>query len=201
MGQAAELSATVWRGDLEVWDLAAADRILARCREVVAESRACRLERHARRVRHTAGIARFGFRPAHPAWHAGLQGGAGMLDGVRVLLVTDDADTRDLLRLLFQWYGATTAAVTSDAAPSHVTAFRPDLMVIDLPFARDAVFALAAAIRVDRAGDGGRPRLVALTSHGHDHAEREALEGGFDAQIAEPVDPERFERTLANLLR
>ena len=124
-----------------------------------------------------------------------------MLDGVRVLLVTDDADTRDLLRLMFQWYGATTAAVTADDASSHVTTFRPDLMLIDLPFARDAVFALAAAIRGDRAGDGGRPRLVALTRHGHDHAECEALEGGFDAQIADPVDPEHFERTLANLLR
>ena len=43
--------------------------------------------------------------------------------------------------------------------------------------------------------------LVALTKHHHDHPSHEALAAGFDAQVDEPLDPESFEKALAELLR
>jgi CheY-like chemotaxis protein len=72
---------------------------------------------------------------------------------------------------------------------------------MDLPFAREQIFAIASGMRKRRNGNGRRPRLVALTKHGHDHAEQDALDAGFDSQVAEPVDPEMFERSLVALLR
>ena len=178
-----------WILDRETWDTAAVDRILAYCHDVVAGSRAQRLHRHLRR------------RPTPCGSQRRFQGGSGLLERVRVVLVTDDADTRDLLRLQLRWFGADAAVVTTTVATSFVVTFRPDLVLIELPFGRDDAFALARRIRHDRDLNGGRPRLVALTKHGHDHAERDALEAGFDTQIAEPVDPEGFERALLDLVR
>src|SRR5438270_1395747 len=45
-----------------------------------------------------------------------MSGGAGALQGAHVLLATDDVDTRDLLRMMLQWYGAEVATTPlSDA--------------------------------------------------------------------------------------
>ena len=172
-----------WASDLEACDFATVERILAHCRAVVTETRARRLDNHLRRTARA------------------FQGGVGLLDRVRIVLVADDADTRDLMRMLLEWYGASAAAVPTSIATGFVATFRPDLVLMDLPFAREQVFALADHMRRARGPNGGRPRLVALTKHGHDHAEQEALDAGFDTQVAEPVNPEVFERSLVALLR
>ena len=195
--------APVWLIGRDAWDFAAVDRILTRCHDVVAESRARRLDRYTKRAQHPTIIPfvrpRAGRRPS--ATRHGLRGGAGLLDRVRVVLVTNDVDTRDLMGLLLHWFGATVASVTMEAAPQYVATFRPDLVLMDLPFARDRVFAMATVLREQQGRNGGKPRLVALTRHSHDHSERDALAAGFDAQIAEPVEPEDFERTLLALSR
>ena len=199
------MGAPPWASGHELVDSAAVERILAHCRAVVTESRVQRLDRHLRRREHAGRTAcayrRAGRVPSRLVSGGGFQGGAGMLDHVRILLVADDADTRDLMRMLLEWYGADTAAIGMSIATSFVATFQPDLILMDLPFAREQVFALVGGIRKRRDGDRGRPRLVALTKHGHDHAEQDALEAGFDTQVAEPVDPEVFERSLVALLR
>src|SRR5258708_3416374 len=40
-----------------------------------------------------------------------MSGGTGALQGAHVLLVSGDVDTRDLLRMLLEWYGAEVATV------------------------------------------------------------------------------------------
>jgi CheY-like chemotaxis protein len=194
-----------WIRDLEPGDVAAVERILAHARAIVTEARVQRLDRHLRRREH-AGRTACAYRCAgriSPRFASGdgFQGGAGMLERVRILLVADDADTRDLMRMLLQWYGADTATIGTSIATSFAATFRPDVVLMDLPFAREKVFGLVGGMRKARNGNGGRPRLVALTKHGHDHAEQEALDAGFDSQVAEPVDPEVFERSLVALLR
>jgi CheY-like chemotaxis protein len=194
-----------WVRDHEPADVAAAERILAHCRAVVTESRVQRLDRHLCRREHADRTAcayrHAGLVPSRLAAGGGFQGGAGMLGHVRILLVADDADTRDLMRMLLEWYGASAAAVPTSLATGFAATFRPDLVLMDLPFAREPVFAIAGGMRKRRNSNGRRPRLVALTKHGHDHAEQEALDAGFDTQVAEPVDPEVFERSLVALLR
>ena len=175
-------NAPPWATDREACDFATVERILAHCRAVVTETRARRLDNHLRR----AGRA--------------FRGGAGMLDRVRIVLVADDVDTRDLVRMLLEWYGASAATVTTSGATTCVATHRPDLVLMDLPFFRERVFAMAGRIRKERPY-GGRPRLVALTKHGHDHLEQDALKAGFDTQVNEPLDPEAFELALVALLR
>ena len=178
-----------WAMDLEAGDFSGVERILAHCRAVVTETRARRLDNHLRRAQGADRTVR------------AFRGGAGLLDRVRIVLVADDSDTRDLIRMLLEWYGAEAATVTTSGATSFVATFRPDLILVDLPFAREQAFTLVGQIRKGRRRNGARPRLVALTKHGHDHTEHEAIAAGFDTQVAEPVDPEVFERALVALLR
>lgn len=117
------------------------------------------------------------------------------------MLVTHDPDTRDLIGLVLKWYGAEVAAVAASDLRAFVDRFRPDVVVIDLPFVRDGVFTLARGLRAECDGNGSRPRLVALTKHQHDHPESDALQAGFDLQIAEPIDPSALEQILSRLLR
>src|SRR6266536_2383744 len=133
--------------------------IFAHCREVVAASRALRAEAGARRVDSYVLHARYalaatavarthrrGRRPRRPL-ALGVQGGAGGLDGIRVALVTDDPDTRDLLMLLMKWYGAEFAVLTTGDVAGGVAWFRPELLLIAVPFEPDGAFALVARLR------------------------------------------------------
>src|SRR5947208_1317223 len=153
-------------------DLDAVDRLLAHCHLVVDASRAARVERYEQRLV-------FGPRGVTPR----LAGGAGTLGGARVLLVTDDYDARDLMRLLLVWFGATVMTTSLDRARGMATMFHPELVLVDLSFDRQAAFTLARRLH-------GGPRLVALTKHHHDHPPHEALEAGFDGQVDEPLNPE-----------
>ena len=130
-----------------------------------------------------------------------MSGGTGALQGTRVLLATDDVDTRDLLRMLLEWCGAEVATALLPDALRLVPWFRPDIVLIDLPFERDGAFALAGRLcRLPRSAGGGA-RLVALTGHNHDHRPSEAIEAGFDAQMDEPLDALVFEDALVGLMR
>jgi CheY-like chemotaxis protein len=173
------------------------DTILRDAREVIVTSRASRAHAcvlHARfslaAAKFAASRRRFGCdaRPAPPLM--ALSGGAGLLDHVRVLVVTDDVDTRDLMKVLLEWYGAEVVRWSA-----------PRILLVELPFERDGAFTLARALRTMRDGNGGTPRLVALTRHQHDHPESQTLGAGFDAQIPQPVDPLAFEQALVALLR
>ena len=135
------------------------------------------------------GRAADGRRVVHP-----LRGGASALAGARVLIVTDDPDLRDLSRLLLEWYGATAAIAPTAKAPEVAGLFAPDVIVVDFPFDRRDVFALASRLR-------GRAPLVGISRHGHDHPPHEAIKAGFVQQLSAPLDPDGFESALALLLR
>jgi CheY-like chemotaxis protein len=184
------------------------DGIVAHCRGVVTLSRAVRAESHALHARysHNASVfARFCRRLGRPVPRlrppAGVGGGAGALEGTRVMLATDDADTRDLMSLLLHWCGASFTTTRYDDLRKFVELFRPDIVIIDLPFVRDGVFTLARVLRAERGANGRRPRLLALTKHHHDHPDGDALHAGFDAQIADPIEADALERSLLRLAR
>lgn len=92
------------------------------------------------------------------------------------------------------------AASIRDVVES-VTWFRPDLVLVDLPYDHLPVLVLAGRLRAARERNGGKPWLVALTEHAHEHCEADTLRAGFDVQIAEPIAPETFERALVRRVR
>jgi signal transduction histidine kinase len=112
----------------------------------------------------------------------------GLLRGIRVLVVDDDADARELLIAMLQGAGAEVRAVGSvDDALLAMSALRPDAIVSDIGIPGEDGYALARRLRALPAGEGGQTPAVALTAFAAPRDRKRALEGGFDGFLAKPV--------------
>jgi PAS domain S-box-containing protein len=111
-----------------------------------------------------------------------------LLAGLRVLVVDDDPDTREMVTVILQRAGADVAgAGSTDEALRHADAGAPDVVVSDLAMpARDG-YALLRALH----GRGLARSLVtvALTAHARREDRERALGAGYDAYVTKPVEP------------
>src|ERR1043165_8474409 len=117
-----------------------------------------------------------------------------------ILLVEDNHDARETLRLLLELDGHRVVAVdTGEGAIEGALreTFAVALIDIDLPDVEG--YQVARRIRANPGGD--RMILVVLTGYGQPEAVRRALDAGFDAHVVKPVDPDVLTKTLADLPR
>ena len=124
------------------------------------------------------------------------------LSGVRILLVEDDAATRDALVVVLRAAGAdVTPAGTAADALTAFTDVRPDLILSDLGLPDGDGNDLIRRIRTLEA-DRRAPvtPAVALTALVRRQDRRRTAESGFQQHMAKPVDPDRLVRTLWTLL-
>lgn len=114
----------------------------------------------------------------------------------RVLVVDDDADTRDLMSAIIRRAGY--EALVAEDGPRGIEAYRaslPDAVVIDIALPGLEGYEVGRSLRArHRPG----PLLIALTGYSRPDEETRAREAGFDALVVKPVDPDRFTRLLAN---
>jgi PAS domain S-box-containing protein len=114
----------------------------------------------------------------------------------RVLIVEDNEDAREGLRMLLTHFGHDVE--TSEDAPSgleKLRTFRPDVALIDIGLPGVDGYALARMVR--ETPDAQMTRLIALTGYGQDEDRQKALASGFDAHLTKPIDPTMLERVLA----
>jgi CheY-like chemotaxis protein len=117
-----------------------------------------------------------------------------------VLVVDDEADVRDVLRLVLERYGARVVTAGSvEEALASVEVESPDVVVSDIGMPGADGYALLDHLRA-RASKG-RPQVVALTAYASPEDAARALAAGFRAHLAKPVDPRVVVDTLAGLLR
>jgi signal transduction histidine kinase len=121
----------------------------------------------------------------------------GKLRGVRVLVVEDDEDTRELVRGLLADAGAEVVAAPSAAeALAILAAFRPDVMVSDLGMPGMDGFKLIEEIRDHPPAGNAFLPAVALTAYARPEDRQRALLAGYQAHLPKPVDPSEL---LANV--
>jgi PAS domain S-box-containing protein len=124
-----------------------------------------------------------------------------VLDGVRVLVVDDEADTRSLLLTTLQAQGASVVTAGSAAEGFEVfREFRPDVLVADIGMPEEDGYALIARIRALREGEGGRRPAVALTAYAREQDRQAALNAGFQRHLTKPFEPEELAAVLAALV-
>jgi PAS domain S-box-containing protein len=112
------------------------------------------------------------------------------LVGVRVLVVDDTADTRDIVSRVLGDSGAEVVAVASARdALETMQQFRPDVILSDLGMPVDDGYDLIAAVRALPAAEGGRTPAIALTAYAHSEDRVKALAAGFQMHLPKPVDP------------
>ncbi len=116
---------------------------------------------------------------------------------MRVLVVDDNADGREMVRTLLEGQGYEIhEAAEGHAAVARALALQPDAAIIDIGLPGLDGYAVAARIRAGEKGDR-RMRLIALTGYGTETDRRRAAQAGFDAHLTKPCDPDRLARLLA----
>jgi PAS domain S-box-containing protein len=123
------------------------------------------------------------------------------LDGLRVLVVDDDADTLALLVTVLRASGAETLAASSaKAALETFLAAVPDVLVSDIGLPGEDGFSLLAAIRGLPAPEGRVP-AIALTAYARGEDRDQALRAGFDVHLPKPVSPDDLLNAIAGVRR
>jgi signal transduction histidine kinase/CheY-like chemotaxis protein len=120
------------------------------------------------------------------------------LDAARILVVEDDDDARELVRLTLERAGASVEAVaTAGEARREVLEGHPDVLISDIRMPDEDGYSLIRSLR--RAGIV--TPAIALTAHAREEDAGEALAAGFQIHLTKPIDVGRLVEAVASLLR
>jgi signal transduction histidine kinase/CheY-like chemotaxis protein len=124
------------------------------------------------------------------------------LEGLRLLVVEDEPDARDLIVTLLQQCKALVKGVpSSNEALRVLHEWKPDILVSDLEMPDEDGYSLIRKIRSENGNNGSRIPAVALTAHARLEDRMRALSAGFDAHIAKPVELAELIMVLISLIR
>lgn len=119
------------------------------------------------------------------------------LAGVRVLIVDDEHDARELAKTILESKDATTAiAGTADAAYKLIDEFRPDMIICDIGMPREDGYDF---IRTIRACNINTP-AIALTAFARAEDRVRAIKAGYKAHLTKPVEPVELLAIVASLV-
>ena len=125
-----------------------------------------------------------------------------LLGGVRVLVVEEDAEARELLLKVLRVAGAEARAVENSAeALRALDEWPPDIMLSDMGMRGDDAYVLIRAVRALPAERGGCLRAAALTGESEPQMANRAVAAGYDAGLAKPVEPVALLATVARLVQ
>jgi PAS domain S-box-containing protein len=124
------------------------------------------------------------------------------LQGLLVLVVDDEVDTRELMAFLLEQAGARVIKATSAReALTRLAQFSPDILLSDIGMPDMDGYALMRQIRTLPPEQGGTIPAIALTAYAGEVDQRQAGSAGFQQHIAKPIDPETLVQTIAALLQ
>ena len=119
------------------------------------------------------------------------------LTGVRVLVVDDDAGAREMVAATLNYCGADVmTAASAVEARASLAERKSDVLLIDIAMPGEDGYALIRDLRAN----GLRQPAVALTAQTRDVDRARALEEGFTAHVAKPVEAHTIARTVASLV-
>ena len=113
---------------------------------------------------------------------------------LHVVLIEDDADTRETLRRVLELDGHDVqAAADGEEGVATALASRPEVVIVDIGLPRLDGYQVARRIR---AALGAAPLLIAVTGYGRAEDRRLSREAGFDVHLVKPVAPEQLTAAL-----
>jgi signal transduction histidine kinase/ActR/RegA family two-component response regulator len=124
------------------------------------------------------------------------------LDGLRILVVDDEPDTRDLLRQGLESCGASVRVAGSAAeAVDAIVAEIPDILISDIGMPGIDGYDLIRQIRELPADAGGKVAAVALTAYTRVEDRLHALRAGYDMHVPKPVELAELVAVAATVAR
>lgn len=123
------------------------------------------------------------------------------LEGIKILLVEDEADAGEFLNFALQQYGAVpTVSMSVKEALSKLEEVQPDVLISDIAMPEQDGYSLIRHIRQAEAGNGKSLPTIALTAYSRSEDHQKALSAGFDAHLPKPVELSKLVDTIVQLL-
>ncbi|MFN6460404.1 MAG: response regulator [Nostoc sp. DedVER02] len=128
---------------------------------------------------------------------------ASPLVGLQVLIVDDNADTREFFSFVLEESGAIVTTVASgDEALQALVQSKPDILLSDIGMPEMNGYMLMEQVRTLEAQLGGKKiPAIALTAYAGEINQQQAIRAGFQQHIVKPVSPEELLMAISNLVR
>ena len=122
------------------------------------------------------------------------------LQGLRVLVVDDEADARALIVEILTRRGADVRACPSAVEGRALfVQWKPDVLVSDIGLPEESGYSLIRSIRALGKEGGGDVPAIALTGYARLANRLEALSAGYDLHVAKPVEPSELILMVASV--
>lgn len=123
------------------------------------------------------------------------------LQGLRILVVDDEADNLDLLTFTLETYGAEAIPVASAQQVLDILLqTNPDLLLCDIGMPGMDGYTLIRQVRAMPPEQGGEIPAIALTAYAAKSDCQQALEAGYQKHLAKPIDVNVLATEIANLM-
>lgn len=136
--------------------------------------------------------------PSETDGNGGTAGDAKVLDGLRVLVVDDEADARELVSMIVTRCGGEVRC--SESAEDAIQTLRewdPDVLVSDIGMPIEDGYSFIRRVRRLRSKRAKEIPAVALTAYVTSMDRNRALSAGFQAHLAKPVEPQALINLIA----
>ncbi|HEY9652980.1 MAG TPA: ATP-binding protein, partial [Coleofasciculaceae cyanobacterium] len=121
------------------------------------------------------------------------------LERIRVLVVDDEADSREFIAFVLEQQGAIAKTVESASEALQVfSQFRPDVLISDIGMPETNGYMLMRQIRA--LDDTHNVIAIALTAYASEDDQQQAYQAGFQRHVAKPIEPEKLVAIVANLV-
>lgn len=127
--------------------------------------------------------------------------GAGALHNVKVQLVDDQSETRDVLTAILKHSGATVkASATAAEAFDLLPRWMPDILISDIGMPYEDGYCFIRRVRALAPEEGGQVPALALSAFANPTDSQKALEAGFQAFASKPISGDDLVAQLVELL-
>ncbi len=125
-----------------------------------------------------------------------------VLNGVRVLIVDDEVDSREFLVAALEQCDAKVFAFASvSEALEALSRLKPHVLVSDIAMPLEDGYSLIRKVRQLSAEQGGQIPAIALTAYARAEDRTRAIASGFQMHIPKPVEPAELATVVASLAK
>ncbi|MDQ6786917.1 MAG: ATP-binding protein, partial [Acidobacteriota bacterium] len=122
------------------------------------------------------------------------------LDGLLILVVDDERDTRQLLVQALTFHGATIeTAASAEEAMQAIKEKNPDVLVSDIGMPNEDGYSLIRKVRALPEAQHKNMPAIALTAFTRAQDRMRALASGYQNHVAKPVEPDELATVIASL--
>ncbi|MBD2115229.1 MULTISPECIES: PAS domain S-box protein [Cyanophyceae] len=123
------------------------------------------------------------------------------LNGIKIVVVDDEPDTRELVVFVLEQQGAQVITATSaHEALLVLPQAKPDVLLSDIGMPEMDGYMLIQQVRALAPEQGGQVPAIALTAYAGDTNQQQVIAAGFQRHISKPIDPQALVQAIAQLI-